>query len=95
MPSKTSRRDVLRAGVTGAAALAAGVVVAQETKVGPPVDTSVVEAQLAKPLSDQAKKLLKASLRNSANSHTERMKFKLPENSEPCTTYVVTQVTKR
>ena len=80
----------MRAGVTGAAVLVSGVASAQETPA--PVDTSAVEKQLAKPLSDQAKKLLKPAVRNSVNAHTERMKFKLPENSEPCTVYVASPV---
>jgi hypothetical protein len=96
MASKTTRRELLRAGVTGAAAVAAGAAVAQDTKAEVPVDTSAVEAQLAKPLSDPAKKLLKGAVRNVANAHKERLKFKLPENSEPCTIFVASAVvTKR
>jgi hypothetical protein len=75
--------------------MAAGTAVAQDPKVEPPLDTAMVEKQLAKPLTDQAKKLLKAAVKNNANSHTERMKFKLPENSEPCTMYVPTVAVKR
>ncbi len=80
----------MKAGITGVAAVAAGPVVAQEPK--PDVDISVIEKQLAKPLSDQAKKLLKASVRNSQNASAERLKFKLPENSEPGTLYVASTV---
>jgi hypothetical protein len=84
-----SRREILKAGVAGATALAAGTALPQEKKEAPP-DTSAIEKQLAKPLSDKAKKLLEASVKNSQNASKERLKFKLPENSEPCTIYVPT-----
>ncbi|HSI72503.1 MAG TPA: hypothetical protein VK934_04950 [Fimbriimonas sp.] len=82
-----SRREILKAGIVSAASVASGTALSQERTAAPP-DTSVIEKQLAKPLSEHAKKLLEASVRNSQNSSKERLKFKLPENSEPCTTYV-------
>ncbi len=38
----------------------------------------------AKPLSDEAKKLLTESLKGIQTSAKERLKTRLPENSEPC-----------
>jgi hypothetical protein len=89
-----SRREILKAGVAGAAAVASGAALSQE-RVETPPDTSVIEKQLAKPLSGEAKKLLEGAVRNSQNSSKERLKSKLPENSEPCTIYAPSPVVVR
>jgi hypothetical protein len=91
MASKTTRREVLKAGVAGAVALSSGIALAQGDQPEP-VDTGAIEKQLAKPLPEPVRKLLAASIRNSRNASSERLKFKLPENSEPCTIYAPSAV---
>ena len=92
MASKTSRREILALGAVALVATASGQ---EPKKEEPPIDTSEVERELAKPLDDRAKKLLKAAVKNSRTASAERLKFKLPENSEPCTMYVPTPEPKR
>jgi hypothetical protein len=48
------------------------------------------EKLLAKPLSPEAKKIAREMMKGIDSSTKSRMKQKLPENSEPCTTYVPT-----
>jgi hypothetical protein len=92
MATKSSRRELLCA----SAIAVVGTVVAksasaQETApTDPGVETIVanIEKQMAKPLSDDAKKLLPGAVKNSLTMRADRLKFKLPENSEPCTVYV-------
>jgi hypothetical protein len=95
MPAKTTRRNLIKTGALGLAAAASGAASAQEPKEEPKVDTSEIEKQLAKPLSEQAKKLLPGAVTNSRNQHSDRMKFKLPENGEPCTVYIPSGFEKR
>ena len=49
-----------------------------------------IDKELAVPLSPDAKKLMPAAVQALADDTTARMKYMLPENSEPCTTYVPT-----
>ncbi|MEA2554436.1 MAG: hypothetical protein QOJ65_2612 [Fimbriimonadaceae bacterium] len=97
MPEKISRRELAKRGLLGAAALAVPAVLkAQDTQEKPKVDPDIdrkialIESKLAKPLSDRARELLKASISNNENNSTNRLKHKLPENSEPCFVYHVT-----
>ena len=56
-----------------------------------------MDSKYAKPLSPEAKKLLDESLKGIENTSKERLKTRLPENSEPCFTYQVSsrEVKKR
>lgn len=47
-----------------------------------------MEKEFAKPLSDEAKKLLAESLKGIETARKDRLKTKLPENTEPCFTYI-------
>ena len=71
----------------GALLLAPGVAKAQEAKPAP-VDTEAFEKNLAKPLDDAAKEKLRAAIKYAEGVRKQRLDFKLPENSEPCTVYV-------
>jgi hypothetical protein len=94
MPQKISRREVTKRGLLGAAALAMPTLTtAQEKKQEPPdpaidQELAMIEKQLAKPLSEEARKLTRATIKNSSDAAKERLKTKLPENSEPCTIFV-------
>lgn len=46
-----------------------------------------MDKELAKPLSPEAKKLLEEALKGIETSSKDRLKTKLPENSEPCFTF--------
>lgn len=50
-------------------------------------DMASLEKKLAKPLSEEAKKLTLAQLKNNKDALKDRYKFDLPENSEPCFIY--------
>ena len=94
MPEKISRRELAKRGLLGAAALAMPQLGgAQTTKPedDPVIDQemAMIEKQLAKPLSDEAKKLTRTSIKNSRDAAKERLKTRLPETSEPCTVFVV------
>ena len=94
MPQKISRRELTKRGLLGAAAIAMPTLAtAQEKKPEPPdpaidQELDMIEKQLAKPLSEEARKLTKGSIKSSRDSAKERLKTKLPENSEPCTVFV-------
>lgn len=95
MSEKLSRRDFNRRAV-GAAAVAAVAPLAQgqATQPKPPAVTDAevthVLQQLAKPLPDAAKKILRDDLANMKSTREQRLKHKLPENSEPCFVFVPT-----
>jgi len=91
MTDKPSRREILGKGALAAASLAIPLTVtAQEPPKEAPIDTSEVEKNLAKPLSDEAKKLLPNAVKSNRANHENRLKTPLPENSEPCFVYPVT-----
>lgn len=85
--TRPSRREVLGRAALGAFLLAPGVAAAQEDKPVA-VDTGAFEKNLAKPLDDAAKEKLRAAIKYAESVRKQRMDFKLPENSEPCTVYV-------
>jgi hypothetical protein len=94
---KISRRDfgVRAAGV--AAALAVPSVLRAQTPTPAEPDPVVTDAEiddvqkkLAKPLSDDAKKILKADLVSQKKDTAARLKVILPEQSEPCFIFVST-----
>jgi hypothetical protein len=73
---------VAAAGLAAAATpIALGATAEQDTGV------DAMDKQLGKPLSKEAKKLLEEALKGIRTSGTDRLKTKLPENSEPCFTY--------
>ncbi|HEY3780056.1 MAG TPA: hypothetical protein VGL56_03155 [Fimbriimonadaceae bacterium] len=96
MPQKISRRDFAKR----AAGAAAGLVVAKSamaqapsTTPSQPVSDAEVDAitkQLAKPLTEEELKILKADLASQKQDTINRMKVKLPENSEPGFRFVPT-----
>lgn len=97
MSEKISRRELAKRGLITAAALSMPAILkAQETPAAPKPDPEIdrkvakIEAKLAKPLSEQAKTLLKTSIANNENNGVARLKHTLPENSEPCFMYAVT-----
>ncbi|HWP31290.1 MAG TPA: hypothetical protein VNK96_06170 [Fimbriimonadales bacterium] len=51
-------------------------------------DVARLEAKLAEPLSKEARKLTKDALQSNFRAYAARWRFKLPENSEPCTIFV-------
>lgn len=78
-----------------AAALAVPAVLRAQAPAEPdPVVTDAemndVQKKLAKPLSDDAKKILKADLVSQKKDTAARLKVKLPEQSEPCFIFVST-----
>ncbi len=74
MTDKPTRRTVLTAGV---AAAAAPVLMAKDMTV------KDVSKGLAKPLTPANEKLTEAALKGVAEQSDDRLKFKLPENTEP------------
>ncbi len=95
MAEKLSRRAVVRSAVGSVVvAAAAPLAVAQDTKPAddPGLDRRLdeVEKKLAHPLSPDVKKLTHDALKNLEKELDDRLKTKLPENSEPCFTYIPT-----
>jgi hypothetical protein len=90
MPQQISRRNLVKRAAGAAAGLAAPAVVGawqqppseQEAKLE--AELAVVEAQLARPLSPQAKALTRQAIAANRAAATQRLRFALPENSEPC-----------
>lgn len=83
---RTFHKRALAAGVSTALA---GTGVAQSKKPAPAdPDVSALEAKLEKPLPAKLKTPAKAALKNLRTASAERLKFKLPEGSEPCTTFI-------
>lgn len=93
MPNKHSRREILGAAAAGVATIA----VPGLSKLDSAQDGGVtaVNQQLAKTLSPEATKLLKEALTGVDSSAKARLSTKLPENSEPCFTYIPTAVAER
>ena len=85
MSKSPSRREVLGAAAAGLAIVATPVTLAAQNAQ----DAGVIamDKQLAKPLSPEAKKLLREALKGIETASRDRLKTKLPENSEPCFTY--------
>jgi hypothetical protein len=96
MSEKFTRRDfALRAAGVAAALAAAPLLKAQETKPDDKPQVSdaemeVVEKKLAKPMPDEAKKILKDDLSSQKSDTKKRLAFNLPENSEPCFVFIAT-----
>jgi len=85
MPNSPSRRELLGAAAVGLTALA--VPLASAAQNGQDSGMEAIDKELAKPLSPEAKKLLKEAIKGIETSSRERLKTKLPENSEPCFSY--------
>ena len=93
MSQKFSRRELARRSALGLAALAVPSVLVAQTPpapLPPPVsdwEIDNVEKQLAKPLSAEAKKLLKPAIENSKTNSIARKKMKLQDCSELAAVY--------
>ena len=97
MPSKLTRREFAAAlGTTlGTAALASAAISQDSKKPIQPSEAELMaeadfrslQSKLTKPLPAKLKPLAKTALVNSRNAYKERMKFPLPDGSEPCTTF--------
>ena len=88
MEERLSRRSLAK--LAGAAGIAAIMPKAGAQEKEPPdAELKELESKLAAPFSEEARPIAKKSLQNVENSAKERLKHKLPENSEPCTTYRV------
>ena len=85
MPNKPTRRQIIGAAAVTAAALA--VPSRSAAQSGHDKGVESVDQELAMPLSPEAKKLLVEALNGSDTAAKDRLKTKLPENSEPCFTY--------
>ena len=94
MPSKLTRREF--AAALGTAALATAAIAQDakkaatkptEAEILADADFKSLESKLTKPLPAKLKGLAKTALTTSRNNYKERMKFPLPEGSEPCTTF--------
>jgi len=94
MAKQPSRREILGVAAAGLASVAVPTLATAQT---PPTPTPTMETNFAKPLSPEAKRLLEEALKGIQNSSQERLKTKLPENSEPCFDYIVSprEVKKR
>ncbi len=96
MSQKLSRREfAARAAAVGSAAALAASGLGQDAKLDkkpkadpPDPDFAALERQLEKPLPDRLRTPAKAALKTIRNNAKERQKFKLPEGSEPCTTFI-------
>jgi hypothetical protein len=105
MNASPSRRELLKRTASVAAALTAAPIVMSKTPSDAVLDSALgassneidfvntllveVEGQINLPLSEQARELLKISLKNSVEASSSRRKFVLPENSEPATVFSV------
>lgn len=87
MPKRITRREFSKLSVLSA--VSAGLVSAAS---GGDPGVQGAETQLAKPLPEDTKRLLVTANKNLEFLTKSRMKHKLPENSEPCTVYIVTEV---
>lgn len=88
---KISRRQLAKElGAVSLGAVFLGKNPFQQQKEPESLEADVVrlEAKLAEPLSDEARKLAKDALQSNLRAYTARWRFKLPENSEPCTIFV-------
>lgn len=96
MAQKISRRSIVRTAAIAAAVATSPIAGAAQQSQEDDLDRrlSDLEKQLAKPLSPEAMKIAKTMLNGVDDLTSSRMKQKLPENSEPCFTYVPTAVGK-
>lgn len=92
MPQKLSRREfAARAAATAGAAGLAAAGLGQAAKPSSPKangELDELEALLEKPLPTRLRAPAAAALKTVRNNAKERLKFKLPEGSEPCTTFI-------
>lgn len=101
MPQRISRRNLVKRAAGAAAGLAAPALLGawqqppseQEAKLD--AELAVVEAQLARPLSPQAKALTRQAIAANRAAVAQRLRFALPENSEPCARFEAVRPTDR
>jgi hypothetical protein len=99
MSQRISRRELTRRGLIGMAALATPSVVLAKAQDAPKPavadsDLANIEKQLAKPMPESAKKLLKAAVQNNRGNAEARMKFNIPDAAEPATMYFAKEGTE-
>lgn len=93
---KISRRDFARKAGLGALAAAVPTLATAEPQGAAEyadllsAETAGAEKMLAKPLSDEARKLTKEAVKANMASSALRNRFKLADCSEPCTIFPVT-----
>jgi hypothetical protein len=85
MSEKPTRRQILSAAAIAGASLGVPAPLLARSEKESNLET--VEKKLAKPLTPQAKSLLEDALKGVETAASERLKTRLPENSEPCFTY--------
>jgi hypothetical protein len=105
MSSSSSRREVLKKAATVAATIAAGpLAMAHDLTQTPPapsdepiIDELLAEtqAQLVQPFDAATAKLARQALRDNRAASRTRLKFHLPENSEPAFEFSATGTGKR
>ncbi|MBI1756993.1 MAG: hypothetical protein HYR64_07800 [Fimbriimonas ginsengisoli] len=94
MSQKISRRQFAVRGAVGIAAVAApGLLLAQTPPKEPPPPVSdaelqAIEKQLAKPLTEEARKLLKTAVEESKKSSIKRKKTRITDSTEPCFLFI-------
>ena len=87
MSEKMSRRELTKRALAGAAALAVPALGAAQTTEITDAEVALSEKELAKPLSEDTRKILKGAIKNSRDQAKARMATKLPDISEPCFVY--------
>ncbi len=86
MAKEPSRRELIAATSAGLVTLA--IPHMEKLQAIQPSPTGVQAHTFAKPLSVEAQRLLVESLKGIEKTSVERLKTKLPENSEPCFTFI-------
>lgn len=56
--------------------------------IAPEDDIALLQKNLAKPFIEAARPLLAGAIAYNRNNTAQRLKIKLPEGSEPCTSYI-------
>lgn len=93
MPEPISRREFAKKAAVAGGSLLAATAAAQKAKkpteaeLLAEADLKSLESKLEKPLPPKLKDLAKKALATARNTSKERLKFKLPEGSEPCTAF--------
>jgi len=86
MSDQGSRRDFLKLSASGLAGIATRPLGAQQA----PADAATldrIQKLLATPVDGETLEIMKRTVRGNEAAAAGRTRFKLPENSEPCTVY--------
>jgi hypothetical protein len=93
---KISRRDFGKRAAGAAACLALPTAILAQSPAAEPdpivsdAEVEDIQKKLAKPLNDDARKILRADLVSQKKDTAARLKVSLPEQSEPCFIFVAT-----